>query len=474
MANYSSLKSTVTNAVKQNGSNAITGALLQSVLISMINSLGAQFQFKGIATTGMNPGTPDYNVAYLAGPGTYTNFGGKIIADGSIGILKYNGSWAVETLSIGSGGSSVVWNQITASGTKIAEITINGVTTEVFAPSGGGGSDHFETVNNAASLKSAYTAGITAPQGNITAPAGVIFGLAAGKVTVGPSGADFTTISAALNYLSKFSRIFANGGNQIILELQQDFVAEEQINIDAIDLSFIKITRNGYTPPALNRSNRNNFMNNQMFPDAVTMNIPDGAVFMKLTNGAKGPRISCYFEGADNGNEMTMLWLTGNSSIIIDSFCGFRYFTTGALIRGGSKLYAHGAIFADCSDYVCISCRDSLVDLQEGMISRRFDEYESLVECAACGTVYAESLFVRSLTEAHFQAFSLGRIVATSLLKVGSIDINAETNGGEISVGCTNTTISCSIQNGGIIRVYDGIVDGVTPNVLSANGVVFN
>lgn len=104
MSNYSSLKSAVTSVVKQNGANAITGALLQSVLISMINSLGAQFQFKGIATTGMNPGTPDYNVAYLAGPGTYTNFGGKIIEDGSIGILKYNGTWAVETLNIGSGG----------------------------------------------------------------------------------------------------------------------------------------------------------------------------------------------------------------------------------------------------------------------------------------------------------------------------------------------------------------------------------
>lgn len=39
----------------------------------------------------------------------------------------------------GGGGDSVSWNQIQASGTKIAEIDINGVTKDVYAPSGGGG-----------------------------------------------------------------------------------------------------------------------------------------------------------------------------------------------------------------------------------------------------------------------------------------------------------------------------------------------
>lgn len=37
------------------------------------------------------------------------------------------------------GGDSVSWNQIQSSGTKIAEITINGTTQDVFAPNGGGG-----------------------------------------------------------------------------------------------------------------------------------------------------------------------------------------------------------------------------------------------------------------------------------------------------------------------------------------------
>lgn len=45
----------------------------------------------------------------------------------------------------GGGGSSVTWNQIITSGTKIAEIAINGVTTDVFAPAGGGGVHIYST-----------------------------------------------------------------------------------------------------------------------------------------------------------------------------------------------------------------------------------------------------------------------------------------------------------------------------------------
>lgn len=39
-------------------------------------------------------------------------------------------------------GDSVSWTQIQASGTKIAEIDINGTSQDVYAPSGGGGGGH--------------------------------------------------------------------------------------------------------------------------------------------------------------------------------------------------------------------------------------------------------------------------------------------------------------------------------------------
>ncbi len=55
-------------------------------------------------------------------------------------VLTYdnvNSKWVNANPS--GGGDSVSWSQLQASGTKIAEIDINGVTTNVYAPSGGGG-----------------------------------------------------------------------------------------------------------------------------------------------------------------------------------------------------------------------------------------------------------------------------------------------------------------------------------------------
>lgn len=59
------------------------------------------YLFKGVAVPSTNPGTPDQNVFYIAGAGTYQNFGGLTVPDGYIGLLEYNGSWAVETLQAG-------------------------------------------------------------------------------------------------------------------------------------------------------------------------------------------------------------------------------------------------------------------------------------------------------------------------------------------------------------------------------------
>lgn len=98
MANYASLKAAIQQAVKTNGNNEITGALLQQTLFAMVNSLGGYYQFAGIATSTTNPGTPDQNVFYIASTaGTYSNFGGLVLADGEIAILKWNGVWSKDS-----------------------------------------------------------------------------------------------------------------------------------------------------------------------------------------------------------------------------------------------------------------------------------------------------------------------------------------------------------------------------------------
>ena len=134
MSNYSDLKSEINSAIRTNGNNEITGSVLQSVLTRIVGSIGAQFQLVGIAGTNTNPGTPDYNVAYIAGPGTYQYFDNLTIASGRIGVLKYNGTWQVESFALPSG-SIVSWSQDIHTGTKIASITINGDVIDVYAPS---------------------------------------------------------------------------------------------------------------------------------------------------------------------------------------------------------------------------------------------------------------------------------------------------------------------------------------------------
>lgn len=95
MANYSILKAAVEAVVKTNGNEEITGANLQSTLLSIIESLGADYQFAGVATPSTSPGTPDQNVFYVGGAGTYENMGTEVtVPQGSIGVFKYNGSWS--------------------------------------------------------------------------------------------------------------------------------------------------------------------------------------------------------------------------------------------------------------------------------------------------------------------------------------------------------------------------------------------
>ena len=102
MANYSTLKAAVADVVKTNGTQAITGANLQSVLLSIINSVGGGgYIFKGVATPSTSAGTPDENVFYIGGAGTYANFGTSVtVPVGSICVFKYNGSWTKEQIAL--------------------------------------------------------------------------------------------------------------------------------------------------------------------------------------------------------------------------------------------------------------------------------------------------------------------------------------------------------------------------------------
>lgn len=77
MPHFDSLKTSITNAIKTNGNQEITGKLLSDTLVSIVNNVGAHFLFAGVAEPATNPGTIDAPVFFLASkPGTYVNFSG--------------------------------------------------------------------------------------------------------------------------------------------------------------------------------------------------------------------------------------------------------------------------------------------------------------------------------------------------------------------------------------------------------------
>lgn len=100
MSNYNSLKATINANIKTNGNEEITGSVLNSVLNAMVTTIGAGYQYMGVATPSTNPGSPDARVFYVAAPGTYHNFNNAVVAEKHYGFLKYDTAWHTELLEI--------------------------------------------------------------------------------------------------------------------------------------------------------------------------------------------------------------------------------------------------------------------------------------------------------------------------------------------------------------------------------------
>jgi len=99
---WTDLKAALGAVIKTNGAGEITGDVLNQALDSIVDNVGADASFKGVAIPSTNPGTPDGPVFYLASEkGDYPNFGGyahngkatKVISNAS-------GSWVVSDTGI--------------------------------------------------------------------------------------------------------------------------------------------------------------------------------------------------------------------------------------------------------------------------------------------------------------------------------------------------------------------------------------
>ena len=92
MANYGNLKYAVQQVIRTNGNNEITGSLLQQSLLAIIDSLGAGYQFAGVATPSTPLDTTDQRVFWIAATaGIYAN--GAQLYEGDVAIFRFSNSW---------------------------------------------------------------------------------------------------------------------------------------------------------------------------------------------------------------------------------------------------------------------------------------------------------------------------------------------------------------------------------------------
>ena len=116
MANWTILKAAISDIIKTNDNQEITGQLLQNTLNSIISNVGENATFAGVATPETNPGAPDGPVFYFSSSsGVYPNFDGATIDDGEFAVLLWsNPEWKKISLFIGTGGGggggSIIYN----------------------------------------------------------------------------------------------------------------------------------------------------------------------------------------------------------------------------------------------------------------------------------------------------------------------------------------------------------------------------
>lgn len=103
MGNFDNLKTAITEVIRQNGNEEITGDVLQFVLLEMVSGLGAGYRFLGVCTPETEPEEPDGAAFYVGGAGEYSNFDGiaPTVEAGYICFFKWDGAeWSYSPLKV--------------------------------------------------------------------------------------------------------------------------------------------------------------------------------------------------------------------------------------------------------------------------------------------------------------------------------------------------------------------------------------
>lgn len=114
---YENLKAAIKQAVKQNGNQEITGNLLQSTLLNIVNTIGQEWQYLGVATTStVPPSNLEKNAYYFVlVAGTYTNLSNISVSNPGLCIISYNASTKIWT-------KNIIFETVQTTGTSINQV----------------------------------------------------------------------------------------------------------------------------------------------------------------------------------------------------------------------------------------------------------------------------------------------------------------------------------------------------------------
>ena len=114
---YENLKAAIKQAVKQNGNQEITGNLLQSTLLNIVNTIGQEWQYLGVATTStVPPSNLEKNAYYFVlVAGTYTNLSNISVSNPGLCIISYNASTEIWT-------KNIIFETVQTTGTSINQV----------------------------------------------------------------------------------------------------------------------------------------------------------------------------------------------------------------------------------------------------------------------------------------------------------------------------------------------------------------
>lgn len=298
-----------------------------------------------------------------------------------------------------------------------------------------------------------------------TLPAGVAGRLAEKfdaniSVTVG-AGADFTSVGAAITYLSHLSPAYGLGGITATIELQTGFVMAEQIAVSGIDLGWITITS----------------VDAQVEIDetAVVDEFFRGVALVAVSGGT-GPNIACLFVNA-TGTAISNGIVVINGCIKIASGCGVTGCSDcGLYVEGTSRVNAVGSVFSGCGLSGIEVSGPSLVDAAGANCSGSYDG----IFAYGASQVVAEGADLSSCTGSACWAGDMAQIDIQRAMCTGAGgDAVTAQGGARISAlyasltGSTGTAVV--VVDGGMVSANNtGTVTlSQTANTITADGIIF-